>query len=256
MIDPRAVIDPAARLATDVRVGAFAIIGPDVEIDSGSEIGAFAYLQGPTRIGRDNRIFPYATVGGDPQDKKYQGEVTRLEIGDRNVVREYCTIHRGTVQDQSVTRIGHDNLFMAYTHIAHDCVIGSHVIMANAASLAGHVHLEDWAILGGFTLVHQFCRLGAHSFAAMGSIITRDVPPYVMVGGQPTCAHGINAVGLERRGFTPESIRAIRRAYKTLYKSGLTLETAVQSIRGMTAEHPEVSCLVDFVQASERSILR
>ena len=200
MIHPSAIVDPAAILAEDVSVGPFSIIGHDVEIGSGTTVGPHVVIKGPSRIGRDNRIFQFASVGEDPQDKKYQGEITRLEIGDRNVIREYCTIHRGTAQDQSLTRIGSDNLLMAYTHVAHDCVIGDGVIMANGASLAGHVSVDDHAILGGFSLVHQFCRIGRHSFSGMGSVISRDIPPYVMVGGSPTKPRGINNVGMERRG--------------------------------------------------------
>jgi UDP-N-acetylglucosamine acyltransferase len=256
LIHPTAIIDPSCELANDVRVGAYAIIGPDVRIDSGTEIGPHAVIKGPTRIGKHNRIFQFASVGEDPQDKKYHGEVTYLDIGDRNVIREYVTIHRGTVQDQGTTRIGDDNLLMAYTHVAHDCVIGSHVIMANAASLAGHVRVDDYAILGGFSLVHQFCKIGQHSFSAMGSVITRDILPYVMVGGCPTKPHGINTVGLERQGFNPESIRQIRKAYKTVYKSRLKLDEAIQQLDEMTAETPEIQKMVDFLKQTGRSIIR
>ncbi|MGX2041244.1 acyl-ACP--UDP-N-acetylglucosamine O-acyltransferase [Methylocaldum sp. MU1018] len=256
MIHPTAIIDPSCELANDVSVGAYAIIGPEVRIDSGTHIGPHAIIKGPTRIGKHNRIFQFASVGEDPQDKKYHGEVTYLDIGDRNIVREYVTIHRGTVQDQGVTRIGNDNLLMAYTHVAHDCVIGNHVIMANAASLAGHVRMDDHAILGGFSLVHQFCKIGRHSFSAMGSVITRDILPYVMVGGSPTKPHGINTVGLERQGFSPESIRQIRKAYKIVYKSRLKLEEAIQHLDEMTAETPEIQTMVDFLKQTGRSIIR
>ena len=186
MIDSRAVINPKAELAEDVKVGPFSIIGPDVQIDAGTEIGPHVVIKGPTSIGKDNQIYQFTSIGEDPQDKKYADEVTRLEIGDRNVIREFCTMHRGTLQDQGLTKIGDDNLFMAYTHVAHDCVIGDHVIMANGASIAGHVHVGDHAILGGFTLVHQFTQIGEYSFSAMGSAITQDIPPFVMVGGRPT----------------------------------------------------------------------
>ena len=256
MIHSTAIIDPSCELANDVRVGAYAIIGPDVRIDSGTEIGPHAVIKGPTRIGKHNRIFQFASVGEDPQDKKYRGEVSYLDIGDRNVIREYVTIHRGTVQDQGITRIGSDNLLMAYTHVAHDCVIGNHVIMANAASLAGHVRVDDYAILGGFSLVHQFCKIGRHSFSAMGSVITRDILPYVMVGGSPTKPHGINTVGLERQGFSPESIRQIRKAYKIVYKSRLKLEEAIQHLDEMTTETPEIQIMVDFLKQTGRSIIR
>jgi len=254
--DPTAIIDAKAVLADDVVVGPYAVIGPDIEIDSGTTIGPHSVIRGPTRIGKDNKIFQFTSIGEAPQDKKYAEEVTRLEIGDRNVIREYCTMHRGTIQDQSVTRVGSDGLFMAYTHIAHDCVIGNHVIMANGASLAGHVYLEDHVILGGFTLVHQFTKLGRHGFSAMGSVISRDVPPYVMVGGRPTKPYGINNVGLERSGFSVESIRDIRMAYKTLYKSGLKMDEAIQTLREMAQDKAVIRPLIDFLERSERGILR
>lgn len=256
MIHSTAIIDPSAELASDVSVGPYTIIGEGVQIDSGTTIGPHAVIKGPTRIGKNNRIFQFGSIGEDPQDKKYRGEITRLEIGDGNTIREYATIHRGTVQDQGITRIGNSNLLMAYTHVAHDCVVGNHVIMANAASLAGHVHVDDYAILGGFSLVHQFCRIGQYSFSAMGSVINRDILPYVMVGGSPTKPHGINNVGLERQGFSPESIRQIRKAYKIIYKSGLKLDEALQSLLEMSAETPEVLRLVEFLQQTGRSIIR
>ncbi|QFY44003.1 acyl-ACP--UDP-N-acetylglucosamine O-acyltransferase [Candidatus Methylospira mobilis] len=256
MIHPSAIIDPAALVDEGVDIGPFSIVGAGVEIGAGTRIGPHVVLKGPTRIGKDNQIFQFSSVGEDPQDKKYHGEVTRLEIGERNVIREYCTIHRGTVQDQGVTHIGSDNLFMAYTHIAHDCVIGNHVIMANAASLAGHVHMADHVILGGFSLVHQFCKLGVHSFSAMGSVISRDIPPYVMVGGRPTRPHGINSVGLERKGYDADALRAIRKAYKLIYKSGLTLDDAIKSLDDMAPETPAVSVMADFLKNTERSIIR
>ncbi|MBI5463203.1 MAG: acyl-ACP--UDP-N-acetylglucosamine O-acyltransferase, partial [Gammaproteobacteria bacterium] len=206
MIDPRAVIDPTAELADDVSVGPYAVIGPDVQIGAGTVIGPHAVINGPTRIGRNNHIFQFASVGDAPQDKKYKGEPTRLEIGDGNTIREFVTINRGTVQDEGVTRIGDDNWIMAYVHIAHDCQVGSHTIFANNASLAGHVRIEDYVILGGYTLVHQFCALGVHSFTAFSSGIAKDVPPYVMVGGFAAEPHGLNTEGLKRRGFAPETI--------------------------------------------------
>jgi UDP-N-acetylglucosamine acyltransferase len=256
LIHSTAIIDPSAELASDVSVGPYTIIGEGVQIDSGTTIGPHAVIKGPTRIGKNNRIFQFGSIGEDPQDKKYRGEITRLEIGDGNTIREYATIHRGTVQDQGITRIGNGNLLMAYTHVAHDCVVGNHVIMANAASLAGHVHVDDYAILGGFSLVHQFCRIGQYSFSAMGSVINRDILPYVMVGGSPTKPHGINNVGMERQGFSPESIRQIRKAYKIIYKSGLKLDEALQSLLEMSAETPEVLRLVEFLQQTGRSIIR
>lgn len=256
MIHPTALIDPGAELADDVCVGPYAVIGAGVHIDAGTTIGPHTVIKGPTRIGRDNHIFQFASVGEDPQDKKYRGEVTELVIGDRNNIREFATIHRGTAQDKGITRIGDDNLLMAYTHVAHDCVVGNHVIMANSASLAGHVHVDDFAILGGFSLVHQFCRIGQYSFAAMGSVINRDVLPYVMIGGSPTKPHGINSVGLERQGFSPEAIRQIRKAYKSVYKSGLKLDEAFQALAVMAAETPEIQRMVEFLQQPGRSIIR
>ncbi|ANE56359.1 MULTISPECIES: acyl-ACP--UDP-N-acetylglucosamine O-acyltransferase [Methylomonas] len=256
MIDSRAIVHPNADLADDVRVGPFTVIGPDVQIDAGTEIGPHVVIKGPTAIGRDNRIYQFSSIGEDPQDKKYADEITRLEIGDRNVIREFCTMHRGTLQDQGLTLIGSDNLFMAYTHVAHDCVIGDHVIMANGASIAGHVHLGDHAILGGFTLVHQFTQIGEYSFSAMGSAITQDIPPYVMVGGRPTRPHGINSVGMERNGKSPEVIRQIRQAYKILYKSNLRLEDAIEEMEGMAGESNELSNMVSFLRNVTRGILR
>ncbi|OAI21691.1 acyl-ACP--UDP-N-acetylglucosamine O-acyltransferase [Methylomonas koyamae] len=256
MIDSRAIVHPNADLADDVRVGPFTVIGPDVQIDAGTEIGPHVVIKGPTAIGRDNRIYQFSSIGEDPQDKKYADEITRLEIGDRNVIREFCTMHRGTLQDQGLTLVGSDNLFMAYTHVAHDCVIGDHVIMANGASIAGHVHLGDHAILGGFTLVHQFTQIGEYSFSAMGSAITQDIPPYVMVGGRPTRPHGINSVGMERNGKSPEVIRQIRQAYKILYKSNLRLEDAIEEMEGMAGESNELSNMVSFLRNVTRGILR
>jgi len=256
VIDERAVIDPAARLGSDVRVGPFTVIGPDVEIGDGTEIDAHVVIKGPTRIGRDNRIFSFASIGQEPQDKKYAGEPTKLEIGDRNVIRECCTINRGTVQDVGVTRIGNDNWIMAYVHVAHDCQIGSNTIFANNASLAGHVTVGDYAILGGFTLVHQFCVIGAHCFTGMGSVIAKDVPPYVMIAGHPVKPHGLNAEGLKRRGFSPETLRALRQAYKTIYRAGHTAEEAVAILAEPAAAHPEVAALRDFLSQSTRGIVR
>lgn len=256
LIHPTAIIDPSAELADDVCVGPFSLVGPSVQIDTGTTLGSHVVIKGSTYIGKNNRIFQFTSLGEDTQDMKYSGEPTRLEIGDRNIIREYCTIHRGTVQDKSLTKLGSDNLLMAYTHVAHDCVVGDHIIMANAASIAGHVLVEDSAILGGFTLVHQFCKIGKYSFSAMGSIISRDIPPYVLVGGQPTKPHGINAVGLERQGFSQDAIRQIKKAYKIVYKSGLKLEAAIEALEEMVEETPEVECLVNFLKQTQRSILR
>lgn len=256
MIDPRAVIDPQAELDEGVRIGPFAIIGPEVRIGKGTEIGPHVVIKGPTTIGCDNHIFQFASIGEDPQDKKYAGEATRLEIGDRNKIREFTTIHRGTAQDAGITSIGSDNLLMAYTHVAHDCRIGDQAILANAASLGGHVHIGDYAILGGFTIVHQFSHIGAHSFCAMGSVITRDVPPYVTVGGHPAEPRGINAEGLRRRGFSADAVGRIKKAYKLLYKSKLRLEEAAEAIRELAKESDEVAIIPEFIDQSGRSIIR
>ncbi len=256
VIDARAVVDPSARLDEGVEVGPFAIIGPDVQIGAGTRIGPHAFIKGPTRIGCDNRIFQFASVGDDPQDKKYSGERTWLEIGDRNVIREYCTINRGTVQDGGVTRIGDDNWIMAYVHIAHDCQVGSHTIFANNASLAGHVRIEDYAILGGFTLVHQFCSIGAHSFTGFASGISKDIPPFLMVSGNPARPHGLNTEGLKRRGFTTVERESLRKAYKTLYRCGLTLDQALNDLRQQAETSPVVATLVTFIENRTRGIVR
>jgi UDP-N-acetylglucosamine acyltransferase len=256
MIDSRAVIDPGAVLAEDVEVGAFSVIGADVEIGPGSVIGPHVVIKGPTRIGRDNQIFQFASIGDAPQDKKYAGEPTRLEIGDRNIIREYATVNRGTAQDRGVTTIGNDCLLMAYTHVAHDCVLEDNVIMSNAASLGGHVHIGEWAILSGFALVHQFCHVGAHAFLGMNSAVARDVPPYVLVSGSPAEPHGINSKGLSRRGFSEASIQMIKRSYKVLYKSGLRLEEARQRLAEMALEHQQLACMVEFLADSHRGIVR
>ncbi len=255
-IDPRAVVDPSARLAPGVSVGAYTIIGADVEIGAGTTIGSHVVIKGPTAIGEENRLYPFSSIGDDPQDKKYGGEQTRLEIGDRNVIREYCTINRGTEQGGGVTRIGNDNWIMAYVHIAHDCLIANHTIFANNASLAGHVKVDDYAVLGGFTLVHQFCAIGAHSFSGMGSTLSKDLPPYVRASGNPAVPRGLNSEGLKRRGFSAESIQTLRRAYRVLYRSGLGLEEAIRQLRSMAQQHQEVAVLVEFLDRSQRSILR
>ncbi|MGZ4982296.1 MAG: acyl-ACP--UDP-N-acetylglucosamine O-acyltransferase [Methylobacter sp.] len=256
MIDPKAIVDSKAELADDVSVGPFSVIGPDVKIGAGTVIGSHVVIKGPTTIGKQNRIYQFTSIGEDPQDKKYASEITRLEIGDRNTIREYTSMHRGTKQDHSLTKIGNDNLFMAYTHVAHDCIIGNHVIMANGASLAGHVHLHSHAILGGFTLVHQFTQIGQYSFAAMGSAITQDIPPFVMVGGKPTRPHGINSVGMERNGISPEDIRLIRKAYKIIYKTNLRLEDAIDQMEDLAGESKELSDMVSFLRNVSRGILR
>ncbi|WP_104429386.1 acyl-ACP--UDP-N-acetylglucosamine O-acyltransferase [Methylobacter tundripaludum] len=256
MIDPTAIVDSKAELADDVSVGPFSVIGAGVKIGAGTVIGSHVVIKGPTTIGKDNRIYQFTSIGEDPQDKKYAAEITQLEIGDRNTIREYTSMHRGTKQDRSLTKIGNDNLFMAYTHVAHDCIIGNHVIMANGASLAGHVHLHSHAILGGFTLVHQFTQIGQYSFAAMGSAITQDIPPFVMVGGKPTRPHGINSVGMERNGISPEDIRLIRKAYKIIYKTNLRLEDAIDQMEDLAGESKELSDMVSFLRNVNRGILR
>ena len=255
-IDPRAVVDSRAKLAPGVSVGAYSIIGADVEIGAGTVIDPHVVIQGPTRIGRDNRIHPFASLGGAPQDKKYAGEPTTLEIGDRNSIFEFVTLNRGTAQDKGTTRIGSDNWLMAYVHVAHDCVLGDNIIMANNATLAGHVDIEDWAILGGFSKIHQFVRIGAHSFMGMNVDITRDVPPYVMVSGTPVEPHGINSEGLKRRGFSAERLRNIKNAYRVLYRSDLRLEEALQQLQQLGETQPEVAIMARFLEKSERSITR
>jgi UDP-N-acetylglucosamine acyltransferase len=256
VIDPRAIVSPKAQLAPDVTVGAFTIIGPDVEIGPGTVIGPHAVINGPTRIGAENRIYQFASIGDAPQDKKYKGEPTRLEIGDRNVFRESCTMNRGTTHDKGVTTIGNDNLFMAYSHVAHDCVLGNNLVFANGATLGGHVEVGDWVTVGGLAAVHQFCKIGAHAFIAGGAIITRDVPTYVMVAGNPAEPNSVNAVGLSRRGFTPEQVRNVKNAFRILYRSDLLLAEAVARLTELGKTQPEVAALVEFNARSERSLVR
>ena len=256
MIDATAIVAAGARLAAGVEVGPFTVIGPDVVIGARCWIGPHAIVTGQTTIGADNKIFPFASIGSAPQDKKYGGGPTRLVIGDRNVFREFCTINRGATPDQGLTRIGDDNLFMAYTHVAHDCTLGNNIVMVNYAGLAGHVELGDWVILSGYTGVHQFCKIGAHAFTAALSGVTRDVPPYIMAVGQPAVPHSINSEGLKRRGFTPEQIRNLRHAYRILYRSDLPLATAVQQLTALAPAQPELAPLVDFIGSSERSLIR
>ena len=256
LIDSKAIVDSDAELADDVSVGPYSVIGADVKIGAGTIIGSHVVIKGPTSIGKENRIYQFTSIGEDPQDKKYAEEITRLEIGDRNTIREFTSMHRGTQQDNCVTKIGDDNLFMAYTHVAHDCIIGNNVIMANGASLAGHVHLNNNAILGGFTLVHQFTQVGQYSFAAMGSAITQDIPPFIMVGGKPTRPHGINSVGMERNGISTEDIRLIRNAYKIIYKMNLRLEDAIEKMEDMTSDSKQLTDMISFLRNVSRGILR
>ncbi|MEL6868696.1 MAG: acyl-ACP--UDP-N-acetylglucosamine O-acyltransferase [Pseudomonadota bacterium] len=255
-IHPTAIVDSKAQIASSARIGPFCVVGPDVTIGANTILEPHVVVKGPTTIGEDNHLFSFSSIGEAPQDKKYADEPTRLEIGDRNTIRENCTINRGTTQDKHVTRIGNDNWIMAYVHIAHDCQVGSHVILANNATLAGHVHVGDWAIFGGFAGVHQFCRIGAHSFLSMYAGVGKDVPAYVMVTGTPAEPRGINAEGLKRRGFTREQINNIRAAYKVLYRSKLRLEEALVELQGRLPEQPELQPLVDSIAQSERSIVR
>ena len=253
---PTAIIDKRAKLAANVTIGPYTVIDGDVEIGDGTTIGAHNVITGHTRIGRDNRIFHFCSIGEANQDKKYKGEPTRLEIGDRNTIREYCSLNRGTVQDGGVTRIADDNWLMAYCHVAHDCNIGSNTVFANNATLGGHVEVGDWTVLGGFVGVHQFVKIGAHVMAGVSSVITQDVPPYVLVAGNPCASHGINSIGLKRRGFSDEGVAAIKRAYKTLYRSGLGLAEAKAALAKQAGQYEEVRVFAAFLEASERGILR
>lgn len=256
MIHQQAIIDPRALIAPDVEIGPWTIVGADVEIQSGTVIASHVVIKGPTRIGPQNKIYQFATIGEDSPDKKYAGERTVLEIGNGNIFRECCTIHRGTIQGGGLTRIGDDNLFMAYTHVAHDCMIGNRVVFSNNASVAGHVSVGDDSCLGGMVGVHQFCAIGAHSFAAAGSIILKDVPPFVMVSGYPGEAHGLNTVGLERKGFNPTTISALKQAYKIIFRQSLTLQEAITKLGDIAQDVSEVQLLIDFLSHSTRGIIR
>ena len=256
MIDPRAIVSAEAEIEAGVEVGPYSVIGAGVSIGAGTWIGPHAVINGPTRIGRDNKIFQFASLGDAPQDKKYRGEPTRLEIGDRNVFREFVTVNRGTTHDRGVTRVGNDNLFMSYAHVAHDCQLGDQIVMANCATLGGHVEVGDWVIFGGLSAVHQFTKIGAHCFIGNNAAVTRDVPPYVMAIGQPAVPHSVNSEGLKRRGFTPAQILNIRRAYRTLYRSGLKLNEALERLDAAAREQPEIAPFVSFIRRSSRSIVR
>jgi UDP-N-acetylglucosamine acyltransferase len=261
-IHPTALVDPQAQLHESVSVGPYSVIGPHVRIAAGSSIGAHCVIEGHTTIGRDNKIFQFNSIGAIPQDKKYAGEPCELVIGDRNTIREFCTLNIGSPGDAGVTRVGNDNWIMAYVHLAHDCVVGNHTIFANNAQLAGHVHVGDWAILGGFTVVHQFVRLGAHSMTAMCSLLFADLPPYVMCQGQPAAARSMNFEGLRRRGFSPERIAAVKGMQRALYRDELTLEQAKERIGSLTQSHPEaeadVAMMLDFLAGTspQRGIVR
>ncbi len=256
LIHDTAVVHPTARIAADVIVGPYAVIGAEVEIESGCRIGAHVVLEGMTRIGENTRVFPFASLGQEPQDKKYADETTRLEIGKNNTIREYVSINRGTVQDQGVTRIGDDNWIMAYVHIAHDCRIGSHTVLANNVTLAGHVRIDDYVTLGGATLIHQYCHIGAHAFAAYGARINKSVPPFVTVCEGRARPRGLNSEGLKRRGFSERRIECLKQAYRLLYRSGLTLEQAIARLQPMAESSEDVGRMLDFLQHCSRSIVR
>lgn len=256
MVHPTAIVHPGARLGADVSIDAYSIIGEHVEIGAGTRVGPHVVITGHTRIGEGNRIFQFCSLGEAPQDKKYAGEPTRLEIGDHNVIREFCTFNTGTAQDVGVTRLGDHNWIMAYVHIAHDCLVGNHTIFANNATLAGHVHIGDYAILGGFTGVHQFCRVGAHVITGIASVVRQDIPPFLTVAGNPLAPFGINSEGLKRRGYSAEALSALKRAYKTLYKSGLSLADAQAAIAAEAQSQPELAPLAEFLASAGRGIVR
>jgi UDP-N-acetylglucosamine acyltransferase len=256
LIDPRAVVAADAEIAEDVEIGPFTIIGSGVRIGAGSRIGPHAVIMGPTTLGRDTRVFQFASIGDAPQDRKYAGEPTRLEVGDKNVFREFCSINRGTAGGRGVTTIADDCLFMAYSHVAHDCIVGSHCILSNCTALAGHVELGDWVILSGYAGIHQFCKIGAHSFLANNAAVTRDVPPYLLVAGSPAEPRGVNSEGLKRRGFEATQIANIKNAYRIIYRSGLKLAEAEEQLQALVPTQPELKPFVDFLAASERAIIR
>jgi len=259
-IHPTAVVDPKAEIAATASVGPYTVIGPHVRVGEGTSIGPHCVVDGHTTIGRDNRIHAYASIGGPPQDKKYAGEPTRLVIGDRNTIREFVTFNTGTAQDEGVTVLGDDNWIMAYVHLAHDCRVGDRTILANNAQLAGHVHVGDWAILGGFTCVHQFCRIGAHAMTGLGTVLGQDLPPFVMATGNPAAAHGINAEGLKRRGFSAARIGAVKAMHRALYRKGLTLADARAEIDSLREAAPEaaedVALMLRYLDAASRGIVR
>jgi len=260
-IHPTAIVESGAQIDEGVEIGAYSVIGAHVAIGSGTVVGPHVVVEGHTTIGRGNRIFQFASLGAAPQDKKYRNEPTRLEIGDDNTIREFVTINRGTVQDEGITRVGSDNWIMACAHIAHDCVVGDHTIFANTTNLGGHVRIGDWVILGGNSQVHQFCKIGAHAMTGAGTVVLHDIPPYVMASGNTASAHGINSEGLRRRGFSPDAVNAIRRAYRTLYKSGLTLDQARAELAAQAADpgNPEreaIGLLSHFLGAISRGIVR
>lgn len=257
MVNEHALIHPSAKIAPDVEIGPWTRIGADVEIGAGTWIGSHVVIEGPTKIGAHNQIHPFASIGGAPQDKKYKGEVTWLEMGDHNVIREYCSLNRGTVQGNNVTRIGNNNLLMANVHVAHDCIIGNHIVIANNSAMGGHVTIKDWAILSGFTAIHQFCTIGEYSFTSGGSLVVKDIPPYLLVSPDKrrAIAVGINSEGLKRNGFTPEEIMQIQRAFKVVYRKGLSLKDAIAQLQEMVTEAPRVQLMLDFIQQPGRGIV-
>ena len=260
LIHPTAIVHPGARLGQGVEIGAYTLVGEHVEIGDNTHVGPHVVLTGHTRIGRDNRIFQFCSLGEVPQDKKYANEPTRLEIGDRNVIREFCTFNRGTAQDVGVTRLGNDNWIMAYVHLAHDCQVGNHTIFANNASLAGHVQIGDWVILGGFTVVHQFVHIGAHSMTGMGSILFQDLPPFIMAAGNTAEARSFNLEGLKRRGFSPEQLNAVKQMYRILYRRGLTVDQAKMEMMALQGEQAAakdtIQLMLDFLNTATRGIIR
>jgi UDP-N-acetylglucosamine acyltransferase len=256
LIDPRAIVAPDAEIGEGVSIGPFTVIGAGVRIGAGTWIGPHAVINGPTTLGRDNRVFQFASIGDAPQDKKYAGEPTRLEVGERNVFREFCSINRGTATGRGVTTIADDCLFMAYSHVAHDCIVGSRCVLSNCTALAGHVELGDWVILSGYAGVHQFCKIGAHAFLANNAAVTRDVPPYLLVAGSPAEPRGVNSEGLKRRGFDTRQIANIKGAYRLFYRSGLKQAAAAEELAALAATQPEIQPFVDFLAVSERSIIR
>ncbi|MBD3610359.1 MAG: acyl-ACP--UDP-N-acetylglucosamine O-acyltransferase [Gammaproteobacteria bacterium] len=255
-IDSRAIVDPSAKIADNVTIGPFSVIGPNVEIGEGTWIGPHVVIQGPTVIGRENKFYQFSSIGEVPQDKKFHGEESKLFIGDRNVVREFCTMNRGTADGGGETRIGNDNWIMAYTHFAHDCIVGNNTTFANNAQIAGHVTVDDFAILGAYTCVHQFTSIGAHSFTGLGTVLNKDLPPYVMAQGNPVQPYGLNSEGLKRRGFSSEARSAIKKAYKILYRSSMSVSDAIAEMGELAASYDEVARFSDFLQNSQRGVIR
>lgn len=256
MIHPQAIVDPAASLARSVTIGAFSVIGPDVEIDEETSIGPHVVINGPTVIGKKNKIFQFTSLGDAPQHAGYKGEPTKLIIGDDNIIREYTSMNRGSQDGRGTTLVGNDNFFMAYCHVAHDCQVGNHTVFANGASLAGHVEVGDYVILGGFSLVHQFCKVGAHSITAINTVVFKDIPPYLIAAGYGAEPHGLNLKGLRHRNFSTETIKALKDAYKTVYRSGFNTDEALEQLKALAANQPDVANFIKFISQSERGIIR